>query len=312
MIRPTIFYGFCSLISCCSVIGAFPQVDKKFEEHFILSPIFGLSNHRLSYSIAGNERGNSPNIFSELKWSGLRTLDYGLKVKGMAWSKIIYSLQYTRSRVLSGNVSDVDYAEDNRQGVFSEQYFSSHRGFLNSFSGQIGYYLIDRPRFSSALLFGIDYLHQRAYLLNDKDVDRSTSQYDYIEGLYSFYRAGWKSFGANLWLEYMVFSSLSAYGDFGLYLSSYNGYGSWNLRVDFEQPRSYTHDGNGTRTTGELGLSYQVFENVFVGFGWHYNTARLSNGKDKLSLIDGATLSTRLNEVHYKMNGIVINTFFAF
>lgn len=265
----------------------------------MISPLIGYGLDDISYSIAGNEQGENPNILSELIWSDLNTISFGIEAEGKIIHKIPFKMQYIRSKVFRGNISDIDYAEDNRKAIFSEHYLSSHNGFGTQLNAQLGYTVLEKPSFSLSCLAGFEYLHQRAYLLNHKGTNDKSDPSDYMEGLRSYYSMNWKSFGIIIWADYLIFQPLSIHMDFGLYKSSYDAYGNWNLIPDFAHPKSYTHKGNGVHINYELKLSYELSQSFSFNLGYNCKFASLHDGKDILYLESGDIQKTKLNEVRY-------------
>lgn len=298
-----------------SYSSALAQLDPENQNRFdvTLSPKIGYGHSDIGYSIAGNEQGTNPNILSELKWADLRAIQYGLDLYGNLQNRFVFKAQYMRINVFDGAVSDIDYADDNRRGIFSEQYLSSHNGFGSHVNAQVGYKLIDRPILSVSFLLGVDHLHQRAYLLNHKGDNIDNNPLGYFEGLHSYYSTNWKSIGINLWTEYRRYRRLSIRLDVGAYKSTYHAYGNWNLIPYFAHPKSYTHEGKGIRMIGNLMISYKLSRKFHLNFGYMYSYATVNNGIDRLYLTDGSTNITRLNEVrqssHYTYTGFayVIN-----
>ncbi|WP_257667739.1 hypothetical protein [Parapedobacter tibetensis] len=277
-----------------------------------VSPFVGYGISDTRYSIAGNEQGEHPNVLSELIWSDLKAIQYGVEMRGSVIRKIPFKIRYTRSDVFKGEVSDIDYAEDNRQAIFSEQYLSSHDGVGTHVNALLGYTVLDRPPFSISCLVGFDYLHQRAYLLNPRGTNSESDPFDYVEGLNSYYNTKWASFGASLWVDYTVFQPLSIHMDLGGYRSSYTAFGNWNLIKDFVHPKSYTHKGSGFRIDCEFKLSYQLNQTFCFKLGYNYQGALLRDGKDQLYLKSGAIQHTRLNEVKYRANSASLGIAYHF
>lgn len=300
---------------CMNHVMTFSQrnaIDSNSGPLLVISPQFGCSFNNISYSIAGNEQGESPNILSELIWSNLYTIDYGVEAKGKIIRKIPFEMRYIRSTAFRGNVSDIDYAEDNRKAIFSEQYLSSHDGFGTHINGLIGYNVFDRHSFSLSCLIGFDFLHQRAYLLNRRGVNDKNNSSDYVEGLRSYYSKKWKSFGINIWADCLITGPLSIHMEFGTYKSSYNAYGNWNLIPGFAHPKSYTHKGNGVRINYQFKLCYELNQRFRFNVSYDYKFGLLNDGKDLLFLKSEGIQKTKLNQVSYNANSARLGIAYTF
>lgn len=314
-----ICYSIKLRIICFLTIAYLPLISKAQEkvndtDRFLLTvtPIFGFNQSKINYSIAGNSQGSSPNVLSELIWSKLKAWQYGIETSGIIRNRIPWKISYFRSDIFSGNVTDIDYAEDNRKAPFSEQDLSSHKGFENLFKAQTGYRILNKQAISLSAIFGFEHLYRRAYLLNHRGDNKVNNPTGYYEGLYSYYGMNWKSVGLVTWAEYLIAKPLSIQVELGGYRSFYFAHGNWNLIPNFVHPRSYTHKDTGFHWMSNVMLSYRINKKLNLKIRYSFSQATLQQGEDKLYLKDGRVNQAMLNEVKYTSRDASVGLAYSF
>lgn len=268
-----------------------------------LAPYIGLSKQKFNYNIAGNEKGTDPNILSELKWNKILAREIGGNLK-VRYKRIIFKSTFIYSKTLSGSVSDIDYAEDNRRSIFSEQYFSNHKGSGRTINLMLGYNLVKKNSYLIDLLVAYEHVSNRLFLLNEKHLAETDPIYQ--PNLNSYYKYRHPNLGGVLNSNYSISRfinlslELSAYGTF------YYAYGNWNLRKDFNQPISYEHKGKGVKLSSSIAANIILTDCLGLGFGYSFAKQNLKSGQDVLFLTNGEALKTRLNQINDGKNTFFI------
>jgi len=259
-------------------------------------PKAGYSSSSLNFSIAGTTAGTNPNILSELKWKNISAFVYGADIELQLTKRFIVEAGFSRSHTAGGNVSDIDYAEDNRSSIFSELYAGSHKGYSQAMDIHAGYLFWERDNVTLKGYIGYRHLTQKLYIVNRK---RSTSESDmyYQEGLNSYYKTNWHMLGSTAELGWRAANKLHLSYRLGGYFCRYNAYGDWNLRNEFAHPKSYTHKDAGYRLTNQVVVRKAIGERTGLQFSYSYDVGKTKNGHDILYLNNSASLRTRLNEV---------------
>lgn len=268
-----------------------------------ISPYAGLAINNLSFNIAGNELGTNPNILSELKWNKTLSVDFGVRLD-YTIKNFQVNGDFTFSQNLSGNVSDIDYNRDNRQGAYSELYLSNHKGNGFSFRLEPGFQIIKTNSSTFGPFISFQYAKNRNYLLNQKQW--TNRDMDYINGLNSYYEYKFPEYGLGLFYNQKLTDKLNVDFKISGSYSQYYAYGNWNLRSEFLQPVSYEHKGQGYSIRPDLKFTHQLSRSTALNLGYRMHYYYMSDGKDYLyTHADGLTKS-KLNEVEMMNHQILV------
>lgn len=261
-----------------------------------IEALSGYSKDNLSFSIAGNEKGTNPNIYSELKWEKIQYTNYGIAINYNTnrWEA---QLGYLYSDAFKGDVNDKDYSEDNRQGIFSDLLMSSHKGYKHNPKLKVGYKIINRKNTSFSAGVYSDFLNQKLTLLNNPYPD-DNPEYDYQEDLDSYYKTKWLSVGGYLNIQHNIIQTLNVGLSTQWGYTSYDSYANWNLRP-FRHPKSFTHTGKGYNHTTRLAITKLINDKIEISGQGAYSNALIKNGKDLLYREDNTSVPTKLNEVKW-------------
>lgn len=247
----------------------------------------GFQSMSLHWSIAGNSAGQSPNVYSELKWrrvggaSAHAAVRYGL---GERW---VFFAEGSRVFNSTGRVSDRDYAGENRtDNIYSED-FAGSRGYAYSVAAGAGYRLLfgERLTFVPALGYGISGQHLTI-------IDPG-GLYDFLNSYYQTCWYGPLVRASVLWR----FRGWRVSGMVTYHQVSYRAKADWNLIADFDHPVSFRHRADGFGVEGELAAGYRVCRGVDVFVAMSGNAWETGTGIDELYRSGGATQQTQLNEV---------------
>jgi hypothetical protein len=247
----------------------------------------GFQSMNLHWSIAGNSAGQSPNIYSELKWrrvngaSAQAAVRYGM---GRRW---IFFAEGSRMFTSAGRVSDKDYSGDNRSGVLYSGDFSGSGGYGFFVGAGAGYRLWSGS--------GFELVPSAGYAVSGQHLT-ITDPGGYFDFLNSTYQTSW----------YGPFVRVSAdwkpgrwrvRGSVTYHQVSYRAKADWNLIADFDHPVSFRHRADGFGIEGELGAGYRVYRGVEVFLAMSGNAWETGTGIDELYRSTGPSQQTQLNEV---------------
>lgn len=249
----------------------------------------GYATEKLSWSIAGNTMGTSPNVYSELIWKKLNGTAVAIDLKYQYHDRLFVEGQYRSKNTGSGWVNDTDYGADNRTSPTYSTTLNTRGGSSNNFSAGTGYDLKLTDQLSLAGSVGYVRDKQRL-LINDR---KSTDNL-----LNSSYETNWNGGYLKLEPEYQLSRLIRISAGITYQQLNYKGKGNWNLRDDFQQPLSYIHHAKGYSLNNNLNLSLKVYQNLFIRFDGNYQTWNTGYGTDKLFLVAGKTPETRLNKVN--------------
>jgi hypothetical protein len=247
----------------------------------------GFHQQNFRWSIAGNSAGQSPNIYSELKWRRVggpavdAALRYGM---GRRW---VFFAEGLRVFTCAGRVSDRDYAGDNRTNTVYDQAFAGSNGYGYSLAAGGGYRVWPGGRFELVPDIGYGVSGQHLTITDPGGL------YDFLN---SYYQPSW--FGPLLRVRalWRPRGRWQVTGAVTYHQVSYRAKADWNLIQDFNHPVSFRHRADGYGVEGELGIRYRVSQRIDLllaanGFNWE-----TGKGIDELYRSDGTSQQTQLNE----------------
>lgn len=263
----------------------------------------------LDWNIAGDSSGANPNILSELSWTHLRISQARIKLDSHTGDlHLLGSAAY--GQINSGDNQDSDYDFDDRLDEFSR---SNNRGGgdvmdvnigvgrlfeANAENGRNGY-VMPMAGFS---------MHQQNLKMTDGyqtiSTDGRTPPLGTLAGLDSSYDAQWLSGWVGVrFMENDVQRGLRISFDMVYHWVDYDAEANWNLREDFEHPKSFEHDARGHGLIFSLNGVSRLSTHWDWTFGLDYGTWSADDGVDTVYLVrDGMRqiVQTRLNEVNWE------------
>jgi len=280
-------------------------VNKKVKT--IISPINGLSFTHLQFNIAATKDGGTPNILSEIIWKKNLMYHYGVE-SSLFYGQFNLNSSLIFGTGLSGDVTDTDYAEDNRTSPFFEGKYSSRTSSMKSIKINVGYQLNVAKNFIIRPSFLLNLNWKKFMILNSSHLNESDDKYEL--GLKSYYKMNDPNYGARLNFNFLLDRFLLQ-NYFGAGLMNMRAYGNWNLRDDLKHPKSYEQSGNGWCLDIGSGIDFKLssLSTMFIHYDYHYQN--LKNGDDKLYRNDNKVLVTRLNENVFHQHCIMIGANFS-
>lgn len=255
-----------------------------------VQPYVKYRQEELRWSIAGDIRGQAPNILSELIWKKLRGPEIGVLFHKNISGRFSVQMDMSYMGIVSGQVSDADYREDNRQGNFYYEKLRADKGYVLLSDARVQYHLHARKRVRIIPFLGFTNKCGHLYLL-----DNGTPL---IEGkeLKSSYSPHWYGgfAGSAFLLDLQKFRILfEIEGDFLKYRARAN----WNLKEEFAHPVSFKHSTSGGAIRARLFIEYPIHKKVYITFNADISSFKTGRGTDKAFYRDGTDVSTRLNPV---------------
>lgn len=276
----------------------------------------GFRQDNLDWNIAGNSAGTNPNILSELKWTQIKSVPLYFNFDVVSSKLWLFSCDFTFSAIYSGKNQDSDYLNDNRTNEFSRSNNSAGDGYnldLDLIVGHVFLLSSEQNPISITPLLGYA-RHAQHLTITDgvQTVSTDPSALGPFSGLDSSYDTTWNS----LWIGFDVktpFSRRLAL-DTGvqLHLADYFAEADWNLRADFQHPVSFTHEGTGYAWLARVGLIYKLSQQWGITITDVYQKWKISDGTDRLFRSTGAIVDTRLNQVNWNSNAVLIGAAYTF
>lgn len=263
------------------------DMEKKLQ----LSLFTGRQREDFNWSIAGNTSGQSPNVFSELKWKNVTGQSYTAMLQWNFWKKFSLTGSYGRVSVTSGSVSDIDYTADNRSQPNYNQNFSDNKGFTSAWYIGGGYTVFNNKLFSLITYAGYGNSRQSLYIVD------LTGQFP---DLNSSYDAHWKGPFIKVRSSVKILRALKLGSDVTYNQVTYSAQGNWNLISQFQHPVSYRHSAKGYGINAAANLLYNISSNIGITAGYAYFNWQTGNGTDQLYLASGQVDKTQMNGVYRK------------
>jgi hypothetical protein len=274
------------------------KVEPLKEKRFTLLVSVGQTREDLTWSIAGNIEGTSPNIYSELIWTDLQGTPFKFDAKWNFWKSFLLRTRLAHLNITSGKVRDTDYEGDNRTLPVFDVTVKSDIGSITSFTGEAGYRILKGKTFQLNAYAGYTSTRQHLFLV-DPD-----GQFD--KRLRSTYDPEW--YGAVASLEANIFLSkvISVSPQFSYHQITFRSTANWNLIESFRHPVSFEHRAKGFGIEGAVQVQFHINDEVGFFFDGNYSEWQTGKGTDILYLADGTIQHTQLNGVVRKAVGFGI------
>lgn len=248
----------------------------------------GFQSLDLRWSIAGNSAGQSPNVYSELKWRRVGGAAVNAAVRYGLANRWVFFAEGSRVVNSTGRVSDRDYGGENRTDIVYDQEFSGENGNSYVVKAGGGSRISLGKRFELVPAAGYGVSGQHLTITDPGGV---------FTFLNSYYHTTW--FGPLVRVSgcWRPNGRWSVSGMVEYHQVNYRARANWNLIPDFNHPVSFRHRADGYGVEGELGVGYRVCRRVegFVGMnGFRWETGK---GVDELYRNTGSSQQTQLNEV---------------
>lgn len=293
----------------------------------------GYRQDRLDWTIAGTPQGTNPNILSELSWDDLEI--YQLRAKG----KVVAGLDnfpyfdacvkgsIGYGWIVDGESQDSDFAGDNRTLEFSRSSAKSDGGDVFDASLAIGpRFRVREEKLTVTPLVGVSYHQQNLRMtdavqtLSDQAVadaffgpgEMVLQPLGPFPGLDSTYEARWGGPWVGVDLAIRPSSRLTLSGSAEYHWAVYKAEADWNLRSDFAHPTSFTHRANGEGVVLSAAADLALGERWGAELTYDYADWQTGHGTDRVFFADGAVGVTRLNEVNWRSQAVMLGVTYRF
>ena len=287
---------------------------------FDLQLLTGYREDDFDWNIAGDNEGLNPNIISELTWSDLKM--YEIKGKGRVTflNHLVFDGMYGYASITAGDNQDSDYAGDDRTSEFSRSNNSADDGNVREWSVAGGYKVSLTQEDENYLFPELEDFYITAlvgYSRHEQDLSitdgfQTLPPLGSFDGLQSTYETEW----SGPWVGAELSGSMRRFlGSlrFEYHFVDYEAEANWNLRPDFQHPKSFEHiadGGYGLVFSG--GGGYQLTDNWSLDLNIDWQNWKMLNGTSRFFLSTGETPTQRLNEVNWKSFSVMVGTSYHF
>lgn len=290
-----------------------PYVDYQSE----VSLQLGFRRDSLNFSIAGP--GGAPNIISELEWSGLNSAALAAEIRWSDDSKIYARGRAQLAGIREGEVQDSDYWGNDRTDEFSRSYSDAGFGSLFDMSGGIGFRLSTSPYQAAAFhlmpIVGYSYHGQE---LEMKRGFQALSEFGFgmpigaFEDLDSRYGTQWRGPWVGLDSEFVLNERHKLLASIEYHWADFSADADWNLRSDFQHPKSFEHVADGSGIVASLAWHFRTSPTLVWNIGITWQDWSTDPGVMTFFFADGTEFDTRLNEVEWESFSINVGVGYSF
>lgn len=278
---------------------------------------YGTRSGDLQWNIAGDSDG--PNILSELSYQGLEFTEFRTfgsvtfntgKLKN--WR---FDTSFSNGEATKGDVYDSDYDSDDRQDEYSRSRSSAVGSETTNFDLSAGYRLSLNRAITLTPMAGFAYntqflkMSDGEQLLYTKGggVQLGNFSHELNSHYTTQWMGGWLGFNTGIETEHHALNL-----QYKFHVAQYHAEANWNLREDFEHPKSFEHWAVGTANVLELNYQWRWSENWSANARAFREAWQTEPGDDVVYLSDGTSGKTDLNVVTWDSAGYDLSLQYVF
>lgn len=256
---------------------------------------------QFDWNIAGDLSGSNPNVLSELTWKDLEILQLDIRVSKTI-NRIYLRGAFGYGIIIDGVNQDSDFNGDDRTLEYSRSNNMADNGSVWDATLGAGYtaWILKAGdgRISITPLLGVSFHKQNLKITDGFQTIPPTGPFS---GLDSSYSALWIGPWLGADIGYRA-ERLNLYTSFEFHAAAYRAEADWNLRPDFQHPKSFEHSADALGVVVRLGGDYDLSRNWSITAGIEHQDWRAFDGTDRTFLSNGTVSDTRLNEVNWMSN----------
>ncbi len=280
----------------------------------------GYRSGELDWNIAGDSSGSNPDVLSELEWKELELFQTEAEGRiwlgSASWPDLSLCIKGSAAYgwIVDGSNRDSDYAGDHRTLEFSRSENNGDGGNVLDLSIAAGpQFNLWQGKLAIALLAGWSY-HEQNLEISDgqQTIATDPDALGPIPGLDSSYDTKWWGPWLGTDLNWQLGERVTLCGAFAWHFADYEAKADWNLRDDLDHPVSFRHYANGRGLTLGLGLEYQLSSVWLLELSYDYQNWQTDDGNSYSYAADGGSSRTRLNEVNWRSQSVLLNLGYRF
>ncbi|CBL47016.1 Hypothetical protein HDN1F_34330 [gamma proteobacterium HdN1] len=268
--------------------------------------------------------GSAPNILSELEYQGLEFSEYRLYARlSVNQGRLKHwqiDTQLSNASAERGTAIDSDYQQNHREGMYRRSTSDLGGSTSRSQNLSLGYRitpssLVDWPvlqKFSESSQFTV--IPSIGWVFSEQTLkmtqgtqtfatpERGEVLGRFTEALNSVYEASWNgaAFGMVGQIEGNQQTLRIGYQQI---FARFRAVADWNLRTDFQHPRSFSHAANATASHLNLDYQWHVNERWAINLRWFHERWISNTGTDTVYLASGERVRSRLGEAGWRSTG---------
>lgn len=273
----------------------------------------GYRSDQIDWNIAG--LNGSPNVLSELEWKDLDIVEVKTGLKIVTPQNWVVDGKFNYGWIVDGDNQDSDFFGDNRTLEFSRSDNDADDGHTLDISLATGYRFAfyqhsSKPWFQFTPLVGYSYHQQN---LRITDGFQTIPAFGSFPGLDSSYETEWYGPWLGVDAQMSLGHRFDLLGEFEYHWIDFEAEADWNLRDDFQHPKSFTHDAEGEGFIASVTGRYNFNPHWSMNLSVDYQSWVADNdGIDKTFFADGQVFNTELNEVNWDSVGVNVGINFSY
>jgi len=287
--------------------------DSDFHWRVNLKAMSGYRHDDIKWSIAGTIDGTSPNIISELSWDHLQMIQYKVIGEIIIEDNLVIDGMAAYGDIDRGRNQDSDYAGDNRTLEFSRSNNQADDGEVMDFSAGLGYRM-NISEFHDiwkedslwlTILGGYSYHEQNLIIING--VQTIPPSGPLPPELHSSYWSEWEG----PWLGFSLSGrtkKIEGFFRFEYHMADFYASANWNLRSDFQHPKSFEQEAEGYGLVYGVGLNYHVNDFWSIDFNADLQNWHTQEGINTFFISDGSTPVQQLNRVDWDSYALMLGS----
>lgn len=270
----------------------------------------GYRQDDFQFSIAGDTDGANPNVLSELTWKDLKMTQLKAKGEITVDQRFVLDGMMSYADIYDGEVQDSDYFSDNHADEFSRSVSRADDGSAIDWSYGLGYKFslgsVSKELLSDDIWFtalgGFSRHELNLIAIDGRQVVGGSGPLP--PQLHTSYWAEWEG----PWTGFELIGKrkkISALFRFEYHMADYYGSANWNLRDDFQHPKSFEHIADGRGLVLNLGAAYQLNDHWNLNFNADLQDWQAWEGLDRTFFSDGSVIDTQLNQIKWNSTALM-------
>jgi hypothetical protein len=275
---------------------------------------FNFRTDQLDWNIA--DADGDPNILSELTWDDLSIYELSLGFSSFVKQSIYFRGYMNYGRIMSGENQDSDYNADDRQDEFSRSNNSTDDGSTIDVSLGAGYMF---PAIADIItivpMVGLSFHRQDLTITDGYQTIPPSGPFPGLSSTYvAEWRGPWAGLEAQVDIEtgWGAFPRIFTFVGMEYHWATFDAQADWNLREDFDHPKSFEHEAQGSGVRMVVGLGASLTDRWSLAVDYSQQKWSVADGTDRVYYSDGTFAETRLNEVNWESRAIGLTMQYQF
>lgn len=240
----------------------------------------------------------TPNILSELTWKDIEISTISIGGDVFLKDQWLTQAEFSYGKIWDGENQDSDYNGNDRTLEFSRSNNGADEGHIYDLSANIAYqypaYIQQQHSLFLVPKLGFSYHKQHLKIVDGKQTIPFEAGFANLD---SSYEATWYGPWLGLSSEYSHSDKYQFQFGVEYHYAFYDASATWNLRNDFAQPESFTHEARGYGWIYNASADYKIQSNLSLGIELIYEDWLADkNGKERIYFSNGSEAALKFNE----------------